>query len=979
MPRFPVFFWLFLCVFGALAVPAQYRFDSWTTDDGLPQNGVRGIAQAPDGYLWFTTFDGLVRFDGMKFTVFNTGNSKGLVSNRFLAVYAAPDGSVWAGTEGGDLTIYRNGAFTSYPAEQVPENQILGFQPDADGATLIHAEDNFYGLRDGRFVTVRPTGAGDARQFHVGPSGTRWENYPNETREIRTDGTRTYPVGLRFLTFYGETAYEDRKGGLWLGDVGRLYYLRDGSIVEYTEKDGLPKTLPHNFWEEADGSLWCATGSFNVAGAGLLRFKDGKFERFGREQGLSSETVGYVFKDREGTVWLATDKGLNRLRRQIVSPLTTSAGLSDNEVYPMLKTAAGDIYVGTAGGLNLYRDGRFSKIAVAAASPSAGNVQSLAEDAGKRLWIGTVGGLFVLEKGKTHDLSKTLGPPPTVPAILADRRGSVWVATESSGVFEFRNDRIVARYTTADGLPSDNVKLIHEAADGSLWFGTYGGLAHFENGKFTNYTTRDGLASDFVRALREDADGTLWIGTYDGGLSRFKNGRFFNFNTGNGLSNNGVFAIEEDARGNFWISSNKGIYRAAKRQLDDFADGRILHYESFAYGKADGMPSSECNGGRQPASMKDARGRIWFPTLEGIAIVDPDALQSNPVPPPVAIESVEIDRESTDFGRPVEFGPSQIHLDIAYTGLSFVKSDQVHFRYRLEGLDPDWIDAGTRRTVNYTHLPPGEYTFTVIAANSDGVWNPDGKSVKIVVVAPFYKTLRFWLALLAAAAVVAYLVYRYRIRQLERISEAHETFSRQLIESQERERKRIAQELHDGLGQNLLIIKNRAQLGLAVKDKDEQFGEIRESVTDALAEVRAIAYNLRPLHIDRLGLTSTIEEMIEEIEEVSGIAITYDVAPIDDFFSKENEINFYRIVQECLNNIVKHSRAQRASVSIFRETRKLVLNIRDDGAGFDAVRVNEKRGLGLNGIAERAKILGGTYAIESEPGKGTTVAVEIGF
>lgn len=323
--------------------------------------------------------------------------------------------------------------------------------------------------------------------------------------------------------------------------------------------------------------------------------------------------------------------------------------------------------------------------------------------------------------------------------------------------------------------------------------------------------------------------------------------------------------------------------------------------------------------------------------------------------------------------------------------MSFINSDQIHFRYRLEGLDKDWIEAGTRRTVNYSYLPPGEYVFTVIAANSDGVWNNEGKSIRVVVIAPFYKTWWFWGLLTLGAVGIVLLVDNYRVAQLRKVHAAHEAFSqrliesqeafsRQLIESQEQERKRIAAELHDSLGQNLLVIKNRALLGLAVNGEDktkEQLIEIQDTGTDALSEVRSIAYNLRPLHLERLGLTSTLEEMIEQIAAASGIKIEFDIAPIDDLFTKEGEINFYRIVQECLNNIVKHSQAAQASVTIYRDKQSVSLTVEDKGCGFDANAINRKHGFGLNGIAERVKILGGIHTIESAKGKGTTVSVKI--
>ncbi len=977
---------LFL-LFSSQTVFAQYRFDSWTTDNGLPQNGVRTITQSPDGYLWFTTFDGLVRFDGVRFTVFDKNNSNGIVNNRFVTVEAFADGSVWAGSEAGDLTVYRGGSFVSYPKEIVPDTQIVGFIGDADGTVLFETDKSVYKLINNTFVFVRHNeNDGTLKKIHKG-NFARWEIYQDKTLRIKDGEVKVYPVAIKNVDYYNDNIFEDENGDFWVGDFDKLVHFgNDGGMTEYGIEDGYPKNgMAHRFWKDADGGLWFATGRFQIPGVGLVRFMDEKFKVFGAAEGLSDRHIFSVFKDREGTIWLATDKGLNRLRRQIITPLSKADGLAANEVYPILRARDESIYIGTTRGLSRYKDGEFSQIDLSFADPlrSAPSIQSLWEDADGRLWVGVLGGLFVIENGTARRLDGLFDGVRTVSAIRSDRFGNVWFGSEYGGIVGYKDGKTVAKYSTGQGLPSNNIKAIFEAKDGKLWFGTYGGISSAEceaenlNCRIKSYTTADGLASNSVRSIYEDADGVFWIGTYDGGLSRFKDGSFFNFNTGNGLSSNGVFATVEDERGNFWISSNKGIYRVNKQRLNDFADGKTDHYESFVYGKSDGMLSTECNGGRQPSAMKTEDGKIWFPTLEGVAIVDPNALEVNPMPPPVEIETVAVDREKVDFSQTVQLDPSDIYLDIDYTGLSFIKSDQIHFRYRLEGLDEDWIDAGTRRSVNYTHLPAGEFVFRVIAANSDGVWNTEGKSFRIVVYAPFYKTWRFWAILLIALAGIGFLIYRFRIKQLQKINEAQESFSRRLIESQEAERKRIAQELHDGLGQNLLVIKNRAMLGLTVDGKDEQFSEIQDSATDALSEVRAISYNLRPLHLERLGLTSTLEEMIEEITEVSGIEINCSIEPIDNLFTPENEINFYRIVQECLNNVVKHSNAEIASVEIYRENGQIFLNVKDNGRGFDAGEAHEKHGLGLNSIGERVRILGGSYSIVSEKGKGTTVSVEI--
>ncbi len=983
--KFYLLLWLcFFCAFGYQTVTAQYRFDSWTTDNGLPQNGIRSITQTPDGYLWLTTLDGLVRFDGVKFKVFNKSNSPGIISNRFWAVKAFADGSVWVATEAGELSIYRDGQFTSYRADQIPGVQVSGFVEDERGEALIVTDLNYLYLRNGEFVFAKPRGDEAAnKRLYVGQSGTRWEIYQTQIRQIKDGQTQVYQLKEKFVYFFLGSVFEDAKGGLWTSDVGKISYLHNGEITEFTEKDGIsPNVFGHSFWEDADGSVWFATGDFSRRGIGLVKFKNGKFSAFGPEYGLSNDRIFNRFKDSEGSVWLATDRGLNRLRKQVLSSLSTKDGLIHNEVYPILKARDGSIYIGTNGGLSRYRDGKFTETVLSFGKTyGAPSVQSLAEDAESRLWIGTVRGLFVLNRGKIENWTKKFELPDTIYTIYPHKDGTVWFGTEHSGVCQYKDGKIAPLYSRSDGLAGNDVKTIHEAKDGSFWIGTFSGLSHLKDGKFTNYTTNEGLAGDTVRSIKEDEDGTLWIGTYDSGLSRFKNGRFFNFNKENGLFSNGVFAIVEDKNGNFWMSSNQGIYRASKQQLNDFADGKLSSYESFGYGKQDGMLNNECNGGRQPSAMTDSDGRIWFPTLEGIAIVGTEELTKNTLPPPVEIEEITVDRVPVNFKAnqsAIEITPSQTYVDISYTALSLIDSEKLLFRYKLEGFDENWVEAGTRRFVNFSHLPPGNYTFTVTATNSNGVWNQTGKSIKIEVLAPFYRTSWFILTIILLTIFTAYLIYRNRIEQLKRLNAAQESFSRQLIESQEAERKRIAQELHDGLGQSLLVIKNRAVLGLNAKGNtktDEQFNEIQESVSDALIEVRSIAYNLRPLHIERLGLTATIEEMIEEIHDTSGITINYDIEPIDGVFANENEINFYRIVQECLNNIVKHSKATKANVEVFRENSKIILTIKDDGKGFEADKI--KPGLGLKGMAERAKILGGTYSIDSEIGKGTTVLIEI--
>lgn len=307
------------------------------------------------------------------------------------------------------------------------------------------------------------------------------------------------------------------------------------------------------------------------------------------------------------------------------------------------------------------------------------------------------------------------------------------------------------------------------------------------------------------------------------------------------------------------------------------------------------------------------------------------------------------------------------------------------FKYRLEGLDKDWVDAGSRRTAYYSHVPPGTYTFRVMAANSDGVWNREGATVSVTVVPRFYRTWWFLALAVATLAGVFSVAYRRRVARLERKRAAQEAFARALISSQESERKRIAAELHDGLGQNLLVIKNRAQMALGAAGDParamQEVDEISATAAQAIQEVREIAHNLRPYQLDHLGPTKAVESMIRKVSSATGIKFTVALDSLDGLFPEEDEINFFRIIQESVNNVVKHSGASAASLTAARSGRTLHVELQDDGRGFapetrHAELADGLGGLGLRGIAERVRILGGTHSINSAPGRGTIITLD---
>ena len=781
-PKKPSLFLLILYFHFCIVCPnlfGQYRFDSWTTDNGLPQNGVREITQMPDGYLWFTTFDGLVRFDGIRFTTFGKGNTKGIINNRFTGLYCDKDGTLYATTmEDGTLTVYHKGVFSSYNSEQVPGHYIQKIQLDATGELRFLVEDDdrktksWYFLRDGKFVFSETQNRNFQKVVYKSSSGAVWTITPTETTEFRDGKTTFYPLEFNPLKYRINT-FEDSKGNLWLGESS-VHRLHDGQVETFSENAGLPLAVYHSFWEEPDGSVWFSSGGASSPGIGLLQYKDGHLQIWGTANGLSNTSIYSVFKDREGTTWLATNKGLSRLRKQVISGFSTKDGINHTEVYPIYRDRKENIWVGTIKGLSIYRDGKFETLELKTADQNAPadetwrtgrmSVQSLWEDSSGKMWVGLNGGIYIVENNTARAIPEVEGYH--VFAIREDHDKNIWAAT-NKGLLRFRDEKPAGIYNVKDGLPNEFITTIYEDSHQRLWVGGLGGLSEFRDGKFTNYTTKQGLVGNYVRSIYEDDEGIFWIGTYDEGLSRFKDGKFTNYKAENGLSSNGVFAIEEDARGMFWISSNHGIYRVKRQELNDFADGKIDKINSVGYGTQDGMLSTECNGGRQPASIRDKDGKFWFPTQDGVVVINSENESYNSLPPSVVVESATVEREPVDISSGLTIEPGQQNIEINFTGISLIKSEQIKFKYKLEGHDADWIEAGTRRTAYYSYLPPGNYRFQVKAANSDGIWNERGAGISLALNPFFYQTKAFILLCIAVGTLCLFLIWQFSVYQLK--------------------------------------------------------------------------------------------------------------------------------------------------------------------------------------------------------------------
>lgn len=778
---------LLVCCFTAFEARAQYRFDQFTTSNGLPQNTVSAITQTSDGFMWFATYDGLVRYDGVRFTIFDKGNTSGIGSNRFSALCGDGRGTLWIGTIDSGLLRYRDGVFTAVTTEHgLPENNVKRVQRGEDGLPLVFVANSRLDWAEGQSLTARNISLWNADDSlrpaamsrlneYVDSYGRRWKLEPERLLRFAGDRQSSFAVRLSPDEFL-QCRYQDRAGNLWFGSKKNGVYLIEGDSLKHFA--GLNEATAREplriAGEDQEGGIWLFSDKK------LLRYREGRFTAYGGKDGLQTQHIRDVFCDREGTIWVGTnERGVYRLSRQFLEVYSKEQGLLENITYPIYEDRSGAFWVGSGNGMTrisngkatayplvLSGKGRQAEVVIGSVADTRPKIdaRSFFEDRDGNLWVGTSDGLLIHKDGKLIWQSQVISDT-FLSTIIQDRDGNLWFGT-GKGLIKYRAGR-ATRYTVDNGLPENRVDILYEDSGGRLWIGTRAGLACLADGQIRSYAEAGSSVAGQIRSLYEDRDGVLWIGTFDSGLNRFKEGRFTNYNTRVGLFNNGVFQILEDGRGNFWMSSNRGIYRVSRQQLNDFADKKISVINCVAYGSQDGMPSAECNGGRQPAGVKAQNGRLWFPTQGGVVVIDPQAVPYNEQAPLPAIESVMVDQQTVHFKEGVHIEPFQTDLEINYTAPSSIKAEHIHFKYKLVGLNGDWIDAGARRTVHYSHLPPGRYTFKLIAANSDGVWTQSETTLEVHMKPFFYQT-RLFLALCALLLVAAGVtLYAGRVRHLK--------------------------------------------------------------------------------------------------------------------------------------------------------------------------------------------------------------------
>lgn len=749
---------------------SQYVRTSWREE--LPQSTVNALLAARSGYLWIGTYEGLVRFNGTDFRVFNRENTPALKQNGIVSLFEDRSGALWIGTTYGGVLRLRNGVFENWTSEHgLPGDSVFSIFEDRQGTVWLGTHKGLARMQNGRILPSdldarTESGVSIVRDFTETSDGSLWAGTDGSGLFRFRDGkwqNISTKDGLLHATVSGLMA--DQEGGLFVGTYGGLQHYKDGTFTNYGETEGLANTRIVRLLKDRDGNLWVAT-----EGGGLHRFRNGVFTVLDSRKGLVNDVVRALAEDREGNLWAGTNGGLERLKDGAFLPFTRRDGLASEFVRTVFEDSRGTIWAGSdGGGLQKLMNGAFVEVPLPGGSP-AKLIRTITEGPDGAIWVGTAGGgVLRLEGDRVTSFGIAEGLPNAyVRCLIAARNGDIWAGT-NNGLARFRQGKwTIFRSPVAS---TNTVLTLLESRRGALFFGTtFGGLGRLENGEFSFISTAEGLPHPQVFSLYEDGNGALWIGTL-AGLCRLSEGRLFVFGNRSGLPRDLVFSILEDDQAHLWLSSNQGIRRVPRFDLEEVVRGRKDPVPSETFGRDDGMPSRQCNGGSQPSAVRARDGRLWYATSAGVALVDPRRLTFASASPPAVIEALEVDGEEVAITPPVEIGPGVKRVSVRYAILSLRDPQSSGCRIKLTGFDDDWRPCEASRSTTYTALPPGRYELRIGARGRKGGWNDAAARLDFEIRPHFYQRGRFIAlgGLVLAAAVSALVVLR--VRRLRRRSE----------------------------------------------------------------------------------------------------------------------------------------------------------------------------------------------------------------
>ena len=968
---------------------SQYGHTVWKTVDGVVV-GPERVTQTTDGYIWIASASGLLRFDGIKFSNWSPPAGQSLPSQGISALLGSRDGSLWIGTYSG-LRRFKDGNLFNYQAHS--NSGISGILEDDFGAIWITR----YNLPAGdpslcQIVGTKLNCYGDPAYSSLGlaedSSGGLWFGCQMVCR--MKAGSFGYFMKEQLVHPAGKGVIAIATGpsqSVWvaldgLGTKAGVRHLVNGEFVSYVIPglDGAT-VRAHVLFVDRHQTLWIGAES------GLYHVRDDVADHYSHVDGLSGDFVNSIYEDKEGGLWVTTDKGMDFFRDTPVVSFTSSEGLVGTIVNSVLASSDGSVWVGAEGALNRIRGGTVSSIAAGHGLPGQ-DVSALFQDTSGRLWLGIDDTITTYKDGHFTDLRRPdgsgLGAVGVARSFAADNEGNIWALTASEfrrevGLFRFKDTRLEQTIDAAN-IP-EHAKFLATNRNGGIWIGTLEGKLAHTRGETGIEPRNDADFSVPIRNLVVDSDNSVWASTSKG-LYHWNDGHLGVMNTRNGLPCPSIFAVIHDNEGSLWLYARCGLLKILAADLANWVKDPDSHVALLKFDHADGVFPAYPDGNTQPSTTRSSDGRLWF-NGQFLQVIDPSRSYTNPVVPAVHIEEIIADEKGYPLDIDINLAALTRNIEIRYTALSFVLPQKVRFRYKLEGRDAQWQNAGARRQAFYTNLPPGDYRFHVTASNNSGVWNERGATLSFSIAPTYWQTNWFRALCSGAVLLLLWAIYWLRLRHVKR------TFN-MTLEARVNERTRIARELHDTLLQSLhgLMFQFQAVRNLLPRRPDEAMQSLDHAINDterALTESRAAIQDLRS---ESLAQGNLAELLMAASREFARSGTVDPQPPVFELIeegekralSSTTRNELCRAAVEILRNAYRHAHATRIEAEIRYDDRVLRLRIRDNGRGIDP-KVLTEGGVaghwGLRGIRERAERIGARLDFWSEAGAGTEVQLTV--